>query len=109
VFCKEDGTPIHAPTFSQTFERPIARIDLPAIRLHDLRHTHATIAFKARVPIKVVGERLGHKNPAFTMQQCAHVIPGMQTERAAMVARLVNESQRSRPWDSTSRVHRAPA
>jgi Phage integrase family len=40
---------------------------LPRIRLHDLRHTHATLLLKAGVPIKIVSERLGHSTPAFTM------------------------------------------
>ena len=62
---------------------------LPRIRLHDLRHTHATIGLRAGVPIKVMSERLGHSTPAFTMQQCAHVIPGMQAEAAAAIADLV--------------------
>ena len=52
-------------------------------------HTHATIALKAQVPIKVISERLGHENPAFTMKQYAHVIPGMQAEAALKVAALV--------------------
>jgi integrase len=34
------------------------------IRLHDLRHTHATLALKAGVPVKVVSERLEHESPA---------------------------------------------
>ena len=89
VFCKEDGSPIHPHTFSQAFERLVAKMDLRTIRLHDLRHTHATIALKAGVPIKVISERLGHENPAFTMKQYAHVIPGMQAEAAALTARLV--------------------
>jgi len=89
VFCKEDGTPFHPHTFSQAFERIVERSSLPKLRLHDLRHTHATIALKAGVPIKVISERLGHETPAFTMKQYAHVIPGMQAEAAAMVARLV--------------------
>jgi len=89
VFCKENGTPIHPHTFSQAFERLVAGSDLPKIRLHDLRHTHATIALKAGVPVKVISERLGHETPAFTMKQYAHVIPGMQAEGAAMIAALV--------------------
>ena len=82
VFCKEDGTPIHPHTFSQAFERLIASTSLPRIRLHDLRHTHATLAVKAGVPVKVISERLGHETPAFTLKQYAHVIPGMQAEAA---------------------------
>ncbi len=53
------------------------------------RVAHVTIALKAGVPIKVIGERFGHENPAFTMKQYAHVIPGMQAEAAALVAALV--------------------
>jgi len=90
VFCKEDGTPIHPHTFSQAFERLVAKMDLPIIRLHDLRHTHATIALKAGIPVKVISERLGHESPAFTMKQYAHVIPGMQAEAAARIANEVH-------------------
>ena len=59
---------------------------LPRIRLHDLRHTHATIALRAGIPVKVISERLGHENPAFTMKQYAHVLPGMQAKAAALIA-----------------------
>jgi integrase len=41
------------------------------------------------VPVKVISERLGHEDSAFTMKQYAHVIPGMQAEAAALVAALV--------------------
>ncbi|MCC5954406.1 MAG: site-specific integrase [Acidimicrobiia bacterium] len=89
VFCRENGTPLHPDTFSQSFERAIAKTDLPRIRLHDLRHTHATIALRAGVPVKVISERLGHESPAFTMKQYAHALPGMQAEAAALIASLV--------------------
>jgi integrase len=66
---------------------------LPQIRLHDVRHTHATIALRAGVPVKVISERLGHEDPAFTMKQYAHVIPGMQAEAAELVAALIANSR----------------
>jgi integrase len=90
VVAKENGEPIHPHTFSQAFERLIEKHDLRKIRLHDLRHTHATLALKAGVPVKVISERLGHESPAFTLKQYAHVIPGMQAEAAAQVAALVD-------------------
>jgi integrase len=89
VVAKENGEPIHPHTFSQSFERIIQRAGLRAIRLHDLRHTHASLALKAGVPVKVVSERLGHDSPAFTLKQYAHVLPGMQAEAARTVAALV--------------------
>lgn len=89
VFRREDGSPLHPDLFSQAFEAEVRRSGLPRIRLHDLRHTHASIALRAGVPVKVISERLGHEDPAFTMKQYAHVIPGMQAEAAALVAALV--------------------
>jgi integrase len=82
VFAKPDGEPIHPDYFSQVFERHVAASTLPRIRLHDLRHTHATILLKAGVPVKVVSERLGHSSPAFTMSVYQHVLPGMQADAA---------------------------
>ena len=89
VFCKEDGTPVHPHTFSQSFDRLIRKLNLPRIRLHDLPHTHATIVLRAGVPVKAISERLGHETPAFTMKQYAHVMPGMQAEAAASISRVV--------------------
>jgi len=89
VICAEDGTPIHPQSFSQAFVRVIERAGLRRIRLHDLRHTHATIAVKAGVPVKVISERLGHESPAFTLKQYAHVTPGMQAEAAERIAAAV--------------------
>ena len=89
VFRREDGSPVHPDLFSQAFEAEVRKSGLPRIRLHDLRHTHATIALRAGVPVKVISERLGHEDPAFTMKQYAHVIPGMQAEAARLVADLV--------------------
>ena len=62
---------------------------MPVIRFHDLRHTHATLLLWDRVPIKVVSERLGHSNPAFTMMTYQHVLPGMQDDAARTYATLL--------------------
>lgn len=63
VVAKEKGEPVHPHTFSQSFERIVQRAGLRQIRLHDLRHTHATLALKAGVPVTVICERLGHESP----------------------------------------------
>ncbi len=89
VFAREDGSPIHPDFMSQTFERLITQSPLPRIRLHDLRHTHATIMLKEGVPVKVVSERLGHASAAFTMTVYQHILPGMQAEAAATFANAV--------------------
>lgn len=87
VFARPEGTPIHPDLFSKTFDRLVARSGLPVIRLHDFRHSHASLLLKSRVPVKVVSERLGHATPAFTVYQ--HVLPGMQAEAATTFADLL--------------------
>lgn len=62
---------------------------MPLIRLHDLRHTHATLLIKAGVPVKVVSERLGHAKAAFTIETYPHVLPGMQADAARTFEQLV--------------------
>lgn len=89
VFAEPDGSPIHPDLYSQTFDRLAAASDVPRIRLHDLRHTHATILLKEGVPAKVVSERLGHANVAFTMSVYQHVLPGMQADAAHIFAKIV--------------------
>ena len=89
VFSKPDGTWIHPQSFSQIVDRKVAKLDVPTISLHDLRHTHATLLLKAGVPVKVVSERLGHANVAFTMSVYQHVLPGMQAEAAETFAALL--------------------
>ncbi|HYZ98604.1 MAG TPA: tyrosine-type recombinase/integrase [Acidimicrobiales bacterium] len=92
VFCWPDGRPYHPEAFSKTFDRRLrqaAFADLPRIRLHDLRHTWATLALVAGVDVKVVSERLGHASPLITWQTYQHVIKGMQTDAAEKVAALI--------------------
>ena len=89
VFPRPDGTPTN-PTRSPS--PSIASWPVPrshGIRLHDLRYTHASILLKAGVPVKVVSERLGHGNPAFTITVYQHIIPGMQADAATVFSNLV--------------------
>lgn len=90
VFRKADGTVPHPDVVRTMFDRRVKASGLRRIRFHDLRHTHATIGLRAGVPVKVMSERLGHSTPAFTLQQYAHVIPGMQAEAAEAIADLVD-------------------
>lgn len=91
VFPRENGSPLHPDGYTQRFDLEVKRSGLRRIRLHDLRHTHATIAPRAGVPVKVISERLGHETPAFTLKQYAHVIPGMQAEAATQITALVDQ------------------
>jgi integrase len=89
VFTREDGKALHPHTVSQAFGRSVARADVPAIRFHDLRHTHATLLLGAGVHPKVVQERLGHASIQITLDTYSHVMPGMQADAAVKVGALV--------------------
>ena len=100
VFTKDDGSWLHPDTFSQLFDRTVARIKVPVISLHDLRHTHATLLLKAGVHVKVVSERLGHANVAFTMNVYQHVLPGMQAAAADTFSLLIRNARSEATSDS---------
>ena len=91
VFCRPDDRHLDPDSFSQGFDRAVARqrAIVPRLSLQGLRHTHATILLKAGVPVKVVSERLGHASVAFTMMQYQHVLPGMQADAALTFARAI--------------------
>jgi len=90
VFCRPDGAPWQPESVSQAFDRAVARADLPRIRLHDLRHSHASHLLAAGVNVKIVSERLGHGSVSFTLDVYAHVMPGQQAGAVAAVAALVD-------------------
>jgi integrase len=70
---------------SSAFIKFIKSTGLPRVRLHDLRHSHATHLLAANIHPKIVQERLGHANIAITMDLYTHVMPGMQDEAASRV------------------------
>lgn len=89
IFTNTAGQPVHAESLYQLFDRQLRKLDLPRIRLHDLRHTHASLLVADGVSIKVVSERLGHANPGFTMATYQHVLPGMGADAASRFGQLI--------------------
>jgi integrase len=88
VFCKVTGEALHPESFSREFDRRVTRWGLPALTIHGLRHTWATLALKAGVHPKLVQERLGHANVGITLDIYSHATPAMQSEAAETVAGL---------------------
>lgn len=86
VFAHPDGRPYHPDRFSREFDRRVERHGMQRIRLHDLRHTWATLALQAGVDVKVVAERLGHSSAKITWDVYQHVTPAMQSNAAETVA-----------------------
>jgi integrase len=76
VFTNADSTLVHPVRFMRRFEQRVTRSGLPAIRLHDVRHSYATALLRSGVPLKVVSQRLGHASPMITLTTYGHVVPG---------------------------------
>ena len=91
VFANDLGEPLRPDSLGQAFRRLAAHHGLPDIRLHDLRHTHASHLLAAGVNVKVVSERLGHASVSFTLDTYAHVMPGQQADAAAAAAALLRK------------------
>ena len=59
------------------------------IRLHDLRHTHATLLFNAGKNVKMISQRLGHSDVSITLSVYAHLAPDAQDDAAASIDGLI--------------------
>jgi integrase len=88
VFIRLDGSPINPSAITLAFRRIIKKAGLKGIRIHDLRHTHATLMLKAGIHPKVVSERLGHANIGITLDIYSHVLPGLQEAAAEKFDRI---------------------
>jgi integrase len=89
VFILENGEPYHPERVSKLFAQATEKAKLPSIRLHDLRHTYATLALSVGIHPKVVSERLGHANIGITLDTYSHAVPALSEEAASRVAALV--------------------
>jgi integrase len=67
-------------------------LDIPLIRFHDLRHTHATLLLKANVHPKIVADRLGHSDIKMTLQTYSHILPDMQQQAVEQLNKMINNS-----------------
>lgn len=90
IFATPTGEPIHPALLSYYFQRRVQLSGVRRIRLHDLRHTHATHALQLGVHPKIVSERLGHSTITITLDTYSHVLPSMQRDAAEAVAALVD-------------------
>jgi integrase len=88
VFVDEAGRSYHPHSYLPMFRRACATAGVPRIRLHDLRHTMATLALEAGVHPKVVQEQLGHSGINVTLDIYSHVPQAVRRDSAAKIAAL---------------------
>ena len=97
VFTDEIGRPVHPDKFSELFRKRMAEAGLPKIRLHDLRHSYATLALKAGVHPKVVSERLGNYTTT-------SVYPIVQREHSERLRISDSRRKTTKPLFSAERI-----
>ncbi len=91
VFPSEVGTPMEPTNLIRRFKDMLKAAELPNIRIHDLRHTHATLLLLRGVHPKVVSERLGHADITITLKIYSHVIPTMQEVVAGTIEEILEK------------------
>jgi integrase len=89
LFCWEDGRPPHPDTITRRFGKLVEAARLPKIRLQDVRHSYATAGRDAKIDWKVLSERIGHSDVAFTMRQYVHTDLQVHREVANALAELI--------------------
>ena len=82
VFSHWDGSPLLPDSITHAWVKLVRKCGLNGVRLHDARHTHATIMLKQGVHPKIVQERLGHSSISTTLDTYSHVAPGLQQAAA---------------------------
>jgi integrase len=86
VFAREDGVALRPEWISKRFHSLAEAAELPRIHLHDLRHSAASMALTAGVPMKVVSENLGHSSLGITADVYSHVTSDLAKDSAELVA-----------------------
>jgi len=82
VFSKYDGSPIRPDTITRAWPDLARKCGIAAHRLHDARHTHASLMLKQGIHPRIVQERLGHSTISVTLDTYSHVAPGLQEAAA---------------------------
>lgn len=89
LMCRPNGKLIHPDTVTRRFNKLVDRAGVPRIRLHDVRHTYATLSLDSGVDPKIVSDRIGHANMAYTLTIYTHRSTGKDKGAAEKVASVI--------------------
>lgn len=81
-FTNLHGGPVESGEINRALTRALERAGLPHIRVHDLRHTVASILLESGVHPKIVQELLGHSTIRLTLDTYSHLTPGLHQQAA---------------------------
>jgi integrase len=91
VFATGLGTPIEPGNLRRSWLAIARSAGVPGLRIHDLRHAHASLMLGQGVHPKVVSERLGHASVNITLDRYSHLLPGLQEAAAAALDTILAE------------------
>jgi len=89
VFCQPDGKLLLPDSITHAWRKLASRTGLKGVRLHDARHTHASLMLKQGIHPKIVQERLGHASIQITLDTYSHVAPGLQEAAAVRFDEII--------------------
>ncbi len=89
-----EGRPLHPDTITARFNRLVDKAGVPLIRLHDVRHTYATISQDAGHNVKTLSERIGHADVAVTAKIYTHKSTGTDRDMAQAMGELIERAAR---------------
>ncbi len=89
VICDDEGKPLRPDYISDNFCSVLRRAGLPRKGFHTFRHTFATFALQAGVPIKVLQEWLGHSTISITLDTYSHVMTSMHEDSSQRIAGIL--------------------
>ncbi|MFW5795188.1 MAG: site-specific integrase [Bacillota bacterium] len=91
LFAREDGKAFSPDIATSRFKQIAEELGMEEFRLHDLRHTHATLSLEAGIPAKVVAARLGHSNVSTTLDTYSHLTTNFQRESQKSLKDYLND------------------
>jgi integrase len=95
VFTTSNGTSIHPDNINRSLERLCKLAGVKQVRVHDLRHTYASLARRAGVSLEVVSEKLGHARASFTADVYRHTFEDEHESGALNLSQLLADKPRA--------------
>jgi integrase len=100
VFGNAEGKPLRPNTVTRAWETLAMKAGVKVIRLHDARHTHASLMLKQGIHPKIVQERLGHSSIEMTLDTYSHVVPGLQEAAAIRFDEIIINQNKEEIYNS---------